>query len=602
MADVDLEQFDRANKASPFVANRALFSWLCDDAKRAQLYECMKGRPVLEFQSRAKFEKPLKFQQQAFLVTSRKLIEDVLNDPVKFSNSPYAALGSGTFMLGLDPTTPPPPDKDPHALQREFAEHALEPVKPYLGGLIAVAYYAASVLPLKTEEFNLAELAEQAAVRFVGLMFGYAASDHPILEQTMAKAFKGLNYQILGRHFVSEPAAIPEATAAMGALLARTAALIDNYAFGITKDLQKGYESAGMKGYTPVLRAMASVESQLSGSERAVVAVGLIAGIIGNIQSSVCTVIDEFFARTMLQEAEAAARKPAADKTLENLIMQVLRSHPPAAFLPRLAVNVEPLGNEQVHAGALLILAMGSAPRAEKSDADALSNDDLTFGGVDADLTHACLGRHIALPLITYIVRQVVLLPGLGRTKDPVTGDPRRLEKLWGFKCERLPLRYDRDRLLVQQPLNVIMKVKEPVSDNAAKLKQIIKYGAPQIEKKLKDARHVHFSWFIFLENDTKLALFTTYDGDFDAYIEHFALEIGVLFDKLFEHIEDAPPAPVSQFPKEFVETIRKYNQSPVQGYFFSAYPTQSVAAIQIGQDAINKSRQAASAKAAEAT
>ena len=60
----------------------------------------------------------------------------------------------------------------------------------------------------------------------------------------------------------------------------------------------------------------------------------------------------------------------------------------------------------------------------------------------------------------------------------------------------------------------------EPI--HAETLKAVIRYGAPLIEQALAKARHVHFAWFVFLEQDTKLALCTVYDGDFDAYIEEF--------------------------------------------------------------------------------
>ena len=83
------------------------------------------------------------------------------------------------------------------------------------------------------------------------------------------------------------------------------------------------------------------------------------------------------------------------------------------------------------------------------------------------------------------------------------------------------------------------MKVKTPVSVHAEALKEIIKYGAPKIEKKLRDAGHVHFAWFQFIENDTKLMLTTIYDRDFDSYLEYFALEIGPMFDLIFHHIQD---------------------------------------------------------------
>lgn len=597
MTDAELKNFYQALDDDPYAANRTLFGWLSDDKAQVALYDHLQSthQPFLEFQSRAKVDSvpptPPVFHQQAFLVTSRGAVEAVLSNPDVYSNIPYAALGSGTFMLGLDAKG------KSHSDQWEFAAAALAQLKPHLRTLIGAAYQAASVLPLKRAEFNLAELAQQAAVRFVGFAFGYPASDHPMLEVTMAKAFRGLNYQILGRHFVSEPAAIPEATANMGALLARTAALIDEYrSSGLPEDLRRLYEGMTLEDHAPVLQIMARIKGQFSGNERAVVAVGLIAGIIGNVQSSVCIAVNEFFERGLLQQAEEAARKDAGGAALGRMVMEALRLHPPAAFLPRQTTQSVTIGKVVVPAGAQLILAMGSATRDEGGDdlrLGELPEDDLIFGGVRDKLPHHCIGKHLAQPLVTYIVQQVVTLSGLGRPKDVLTGAPSTLKKTWGFTCEKFLLRYERDRRLIQQPLNVIMKVKMPVSEHAEKLKMVIKYGAPQIESKLNEARHVHFSWFVFLENDTKLALFTTYDGNFEAYIEHFAFQIGPLFDKLFEHIQDAPPLPVEKFPKEFVQTIRRYNETPVEGYFFSAYPTQNVAAINTSADAAAAARRA---------
>ena len=38
-----------------------------------------------------------------------------------------------------------------------------------------------------------------------GYTIGFASADHVLLEDTMRKAYRGLNYQILGRHFVTAP-------------------------------------------------------------------------------------------------------------------------------------------------------------------------------------------------------------------------------------------------------------------------------------------------------------------------------------------------------------------------------------------------------------
>ena len=204
--------------------------------------------------------------------------------------------------------------------------------------------------------------------------------------------------------------------------------------------------------------------------------------------------------------------------------------------------------------------------------------DPLVFGGDGG--VHACIGGHLAMPLVTEVVRKVLSLEGIGEQTDPRTGAALRLEKDWGFNCRRHALEHAREHFLIQSPLIVIMRVKTPIAEHAEQLKKVIAYGAPRIEKKLRDSRHVHFASFIFLEGDSKLALYTVYDQDFDAYIEHFALEIGPLFDRIFAHIQDAPPLPVNEFPKEFVDTIRRFNHRPAAGYFFSAYPNTTVATI----------------------
>jgi hypothetical protein len=238
---------------------------------------------------------------------------------------------------------------------------------------------------------------------------------------------------------------------------------------------------------------------------------------------------------------------------------------------------------ERIPADRVVILAMGSATR-QASGEDFRSTlpedtqpDALIFGDGGA---HDCVGKFIAMPLVARIVRDVLALPGLAETLDPETGKWQRLEKRWGFYCTRYPLEYNRFDLLTQSPLIVIMQVKKPVAEHAEVLKKVIQYGAPRIEAKLRASGHVHFASFIFLENDSKLALYTVYDRDFDAYIEYFALDVGPLFDRIFEHIEDAPPLPVNKFPKEFVDTIRRYNHPPAAGYFFSAYPRANVSMI----------------------
>jgi hypothetical protein len=231
-------------------------------------------------------------------------------------------------------------------------------------------------------------------------------------------------------------------------------------------------------------------------------------------------------------------------------------------------------------AGAIVVLAMG-----EGAAGGGVAGDRVAFGQTEVvagsgRAVHDCIGKHLAQPLVNHTVREVLRLPGLAQVLDPDTGKPRGLTRHNGFQCVAYPLRYHRDRRLTQQPLKVVMSVKQPVTEHAESLRRVIRYGAPLIERVLRDAEHVHFAWFMFLENDSKLMLTTVYDRDFDAYIEHFALKIAPLWEEMFKHLEDAPPMPTDQYAREFVETIRRFDQPAVEGYFFSACPSATVSAI----------------------
>ena len=213
---------------------------------------------------------------------------------------------------------------------------------------------------------------------------------------------------------------------------------------------------------------------------------------------------------------------------------------------------------------------------------------------------HQCVGQHLAWPLIYEVVRQVLLLPGLAQKiqsdiPDPdddepsepnekiesENGEPAQLKKIWGAMARPYKLRYQRDRRLNQQPLFVVLPIKEPVQENARKLEALTQAGAHIVEQSLAESGIVHFAWFALIEfeNRTCLALSTVYDGDFDAYVEHFASKVP-LFDKQFEFLDVKQPTPITQHPKEFVEIIRKYNRAPLAKYFFSAYPLVSVAEV----------------------
>ncbi|MES2460393.1 MAG: hypothetical protein V4671_07405 [Armatimonadota bacterium] len=138
--------------------------------------------------------------------------------------------------------------------------------------------------------------------------------------------------------------------------------------------------------------------------------------------------------------------------------------------------------------------------------------------------------------------------------------------------------------LPVQTPLTLIMTIKS--EQDYLQLRQMLEHfhSLPDTENPVRVALNrvatVHFARFVFLENNTKLAIITTYDGDFDTYINDFIEQIADVFNALFTHMEDAPPLPVQTYRKEFGEYIKK-NDVPCIQPFYSAYPRLTVLDIQ---------------------
>jgi hypothetical protein len=136
------------------------------------------------------------------------------------------------------------------------------------------------------------------------------------------------------------------------------------------------------------------------------------------------------------------------------------------------------------------------------------------------------------------------------------------------------------DRQPVQSPLTLVMDIKSELDARA--LHQLLEriQSLPPAENPvvvaLDKIATVHFARFVFLDDDTKLAVITAYDGDFATYINEFVNEIGPVFDQLLEHMADAPPLPVREHRREFLAYVAVHDVAPV-GTFYSAYPSRTV-------------------------
>ncbi|MGY4827126.1 hypothetical protein ACVNIS_00960 [Sphaerotilaceae bacterium SBD11-9] len=568
MVTVKLDEF--RGEADELRKNRLLFDWLSDDDKRAELYAELgaAGFPVLRFKSvlREGGRAPWP-SEDVYLVSSRQHVSTALQ---RYSVKPYAHLDSGgRFMLGLERGLA-------HTEQHNVALRALVFSRPEIEACIQIAVERALVLPLKDHRFDLVtDVAEQAALRFVALLFGLPAQAHVELGAAMGAAYARLTFQIIGRHFVSDTGLPPEDSERSQ----RIKRDIENFVREAATRNDAGLVKArGVPQETVIGRLRAHYGS--AADEPVFVALGLMAGTIGNIKAAVAIAIDHFFRVTdgrderLIDQATRAARQQD-HAALGALIGQALAVKPPAPFLARTADGKSGIaldGDAAIPQGAHVLLALGAE-----------ANPKLMFGGNahDALYPHRCVGEHLAWPLIHETVFRVLRLPGLSRVIDPDTGKACPLEKRWGASCEHLPLLYQRDRRLNQQPLFVVLPIKHPIAENAARLKRLTEAGAYIIEEALADSRHVHFAWFSFVEGGTHLAMSTVYDGDFDAYVEYFALQVP-LFDEQFQYLDVDMPRPISQYPKEFVDVIRRYNRAPLGGYFFSAYPQVRTAEVRM--------------------
>jgi hypothetical protein len=132
----------------------------------------------------------------------------------------------------------------------------------------------------------------------------------------------------------------------------------------------------------------------------------------------------------------------------------------------------------------------------------------------------------------------------------------------------------------VQNPLTLIMKIKSK-SDFEQLNQQLRQFQSlPAAENPIAVALNkistVHFARFTFLEENSKLAVITSYDGDFDIYINEFVDHLGDVFNALIVHMENAPPLPVQNNRQEFLQYV-KHNDLPSLEPFYSAYPTLTV-------------------------
>ena len=305
--------------------NRMVFDWLRDDHERAQLYAELRGAgfPVLQFKSLLRSSNRLDWpNQDVYLLSNKEHIEMALHH---CSVKPYQALDSGgRFMLGLE-------SGEAHTRQNRIAVSALKFTQEEVEECAKAAFVRASVLPLKNPQFNLAtDLAEQAALRFTELLFGFRDEAHPYLQGAMRIAYTQLVFQIIGRHFVSDSGLPPTDTQE-----AKDAKERLKYEIREAVKPDKRTGAPRKRVIERLVRDYGSARSE----ELIIVALGLIAGTVGNVCAAVSIAVADFFAERdqgspLMDKARQAAQRTDGGK-LRKLIEDAMVRNPPAPFLAR---------------------------------------------------------------------------------------------------------------------------------------------------------------------------------------------------------------------------------------------------------------------------
>ncbi|HEX8000831.1 MAG TPA: hypothetical protein VF528_20790 [Pyrinomonadaceae bacterium] len=148
----------------------------------------------------------------------------------------------------------------------------------------------------------------------------------------------------------------------------------------------------------------------------------------------------------------------------------------------------------------------------------------------------------------------------------------------------------------VQFPLTAIFDIQPPVEENYQKLAAALEaQGPPTITNNI-----LHFIRIVFLSNNTQLGVITTFDGEWQTYIQDFVDSSADFFNALLPFI--APPdvvkqiVPVQKNAVAFGNFVLTKNNPPsdngqllMPASWFSAYPTMTVVDILNCQEQNNK-------------
>lgn len=124
-------------------------------------------------------------------------------------------------------------------------------------------------------------------------------------------------------------------------------------------------------------------------------------------------------------------------------------------------------------------------------------------------------------------------------------------------------------------PLTLLMPLREGI--DIEEPAQVIAHEQPMIDAALEKVGTVHYARFLLLDASSPnlqpsspssegpflLGVITTYDGDFDLYIQDFVHQLGEVFDALLGFTRDgAPLVPVKDHVADFAAWVARNDAS----------------------------------------
>ena len=115
----------------------------------------------------------------------------------------------------------------------------------------------------------------------------------------------------------------------------------------------------------------------------------------------------------------------------------------------------------------------------------------------------------------------------------------------------------------------------------ADQLRAVLQRTAPRLEEAANRVGTLHDMRWVIFDDDTRVLFATTYDGDWDAYIDDFATKLGEPLDTHFAMVEGYPGVASPQI-KDWIAR----HQITADGWF-CAYPDATVRQIWKGQQVL---------------